>query len=330
MKKPIRLMLPASSMPKAIKPELATLVNEPPTGDGWLHELKFDGYRIICFKQANHIKLMSRNNRDWTDHFSNVVKAISKLTNANIILDGEIVLLDENQRSNFQLLQNAVKAEGNYPFVYYIFDILYFEKYNLMNLPLLERKGILHQLIPSKEDAVLRYSSHMIGSGNIVFNSACKMGLEGIIAKNTQSTYEQGRTKNWLKVKCVKRQEFVVGGYTEPKGSRGYFGSLFLGVFNKNKELVYCGNVGTGFNQASLKEVYDQLQKYKSANNPFTTRPPGVTKALWVKPKLVVEVEFTEWTQEGILRHPSFKGVRKDKPASRIIREKSINIKKIR
>lgn len=316
-------------MPKIISPELATLVKEPPSGNEWLHELKFDGYRIISFKEGKHVRLMSRNHHDWTHYFSNIQKEISKLSVKKIILDGEVVLLDENKKSNFQLLQNSIQSNQKINFVYYVFDILYDEKHNLMTLPLIERKKILNTLIPNTDKTTLRFSAYMIGSGDELFTQACKKGLEGIISKRVDSPYQEKRTKNWLKVRCDQSQEFLVGGYTQPKGSRKYFGSLFLGVYNENKQLIFCGNVGTGFTEDSLKTIYALLQKYKTSHHPFHTNPPGITTAIWVKPKIIVEINFSEWTQEGMLRHPSFKGIRHDKKPDKITREIPLSLKKI-
>lgn len=327
--KKIKINAPISKLPQRIFPQLATLVDAPPKGKTWLHEIKFDGYRMITYKDGNLIRLMSRNNKEWTAHFDKIVGAIKKLPQKKLILDGEVVVLDKAQHSNFQLLQNAIKSNEKVAFIYYIFDLLYYADFNLMHLPLVERKAILHKLIPSVNGPILRYSDHVIGSGDKIFNKACDLGLEGIISKEAHSQYEEKRSKNWLKVKCIKRQEFVIGGYMPPKKGRDCFGSLCLGVFNPKKEFVYCGNVGTGFTQASLEEIFKQLKKYKTPINPFNPHPPGIKTAIWVKPKLIAEIEFTEWTNEGSLRHPSFKGLRMDKSPSKIIREREAVVKKI-
>lgn len=329
VKKKFKIDLPTSSMPRNIHPQLATLVDTAPDTADWLHELKFDGYRILAFKQGKNVRLMTRNQNNWTDSFKNVAHAIKNLAAKNIVLDGEMVLLDEDGKSSFQLLQNSTKQHKNPDFIYYIFDIIFYEKYNLKNLPLIERKEILAAIIADDAESALRLSSFIIGSGKEIFKKSCRMGMEGIVSKEIDSVYEEKRTKTWLKVKCVQRQEFVIGGYTRPQGSREGFGSLFLGTYNNKKELVFCGNVGTGFTQASLKTIYKKLQRYRSSTNPFTTRPPGVTTAIWVKPKLVCEVEFIEWTSDGNLRHPSFKGLRADKPAFKIKKEREMSIKNI-
>lgn len=323
--KKITLNLPKSPFDNRIYPELATLVNQPPTGDAWLHEIKLDGYRIIACKNGENVQLFSRRQKDWGEFFPNVLEAVKHLPINKVILDGEVVVLDKNHKSNFQLLQNAIKSSTKTHFIYYIFDLIYYKEFNLTSLPLVERKEILQKFIETN-GATLRYNDHIIGRGNEVFAHVCQMGLEGILSKRMDSPYEQKRSKSWLKIKCLNRQEFVVGGYSNPKGGRGYFGSLYLGVYNTNKELVYCGNVGTGFNSESLKSIYQLLQKYKTKKNPFNKSVPGVKTANWVLPKLVAEVEFLEWTKDGLIRQGSFKGLRNDKPAEKIIREQEQRI----
>jgi bifunctional non-homologous end joining protein LigD len=325
----VSLNLKAASFPREVFPQLATLVSEPPQGKQWIHEIKFDGYRLVTRKKAGEVSLMTRNNNNWTAKFPTLKKALEKLAIADVILDGELVVLDEKGKSNFQLLQNTLK-NGGHPFTYYLFDILYYDKYNVTALALDERKKILKTLLASHDDPTLIYSDHVEGSGKAVFKKACKLGLEGIISKNTDSEYVQKRSENWLKVKCIKRQEFVIGGIMAPReGKRKLIRSLMLGTFNKKKELIYCGNVGTGFTESSIREIYSLLKKYETSKMPFKDLPPASKNALWVKPVIVAEVEFTEWTSDGSLRHPSFKGLRQDKPAKKIMKEKTVNVKKI-
>ncbi|MDI9817582.1 MULTISPECIES: DNA ligase D [unclassified Legionella] len=315
--------LKPASFPRRISPQLTTLTDKAPGGPEWLHEIKLDGYRIIASKEGKSIQLMSRTHTDWTENFPNIVNKLKQFPVKRIIFDGEVVLLNKNHQSDFQLLQNAIKSEKGQAFIYYIFDLIYYDQYDLRGLTLVERKKILRNLLPDN-DAVLRYSDHIINHGNEVFKKACELALEGIISKNIQSTYQGKRTKSWVKVKCGKRQEFVIGGYLKPRGSRQYFRSLMLGVFNNRGELVYSGNVGTGFTNQTLKEVFKQLQENRSNENPFHNKLSGVKDALWVKPKLVAEVEFTEWTAEGKLRHPSFKGLRRDKAVKLIKKEEEM------
>ncbi len=297
-----------SAFPKIIFPELATLTDIPPNGENWLHEIKLDGYRILTFKKGKKIRLMSRNNKEWTKYFPNLHHALSQLSATNIILDGEVVLLDENHRSDFQLLQNSINSKEEKNFLYYIFDILYYEKFDLMSLTLLERKSLLQEILYEANQDCLIYNDHIIGSGAEIFKKACKMSLEGIVSKNIQSPYIEKRTKDWLKIKCVKRQEFVIGGFTRPQGARSHFGSLYLGYYENNK-LIYCGNVGTGFNEKSLTQISKKLNPLIIKKNPFATKPPGRTGATWVSPKLVADIEFSEWTDDNILRQARFKGL---------------------
>lgn len=321
--------LAKSPFPDFIKPQLATLVDSPPEGKQWLYEVKFDGYRILAFKQGDVVVLKSRNNKDWTQELHFLAEPIINCAAQNFILDGEVVLLDKNGRSNFQLLQNAIHNQQEAGFIYYLFDILYFDQFDLRSLPLLQRKSILEQLIPAEQTA-LYYSDHILEQGNEVFKHACAHSLEGIIAKQTDSPYLSTRSKNWLKIKCMKRQEFVIGGYSDPRGNRACFGALFLGVFNQQGTLDYVGKVGTGFSQSTLKELYAQLIKHPRKTNPFNIQPEDAANAHWVKPVLIAEVEFSEWTREGRLRHPSFKGIRADKRPAQVLREQATPIAQIK
>lgn len=318
---------PPTRMPVTISPQLAVLVDEPPKGKQWLHEIKFDGYRIIAFKKNHKTKLVTRNHNDWTKKIPDIAKIINEAPVANLIMDGELVILDKNNHSNFQLLQNAFKGDKESPFIYYVFDLLYYDNHNLMSLPLLERKAFLKKIVNKIDNPQIQYSDHIIGSGDKIFNKSCKLGLEGIVSKEAQSVYHQKRAANWVKVKCIQRQEFVIGGFTPPKNSRSYFGSLLLGTFNKKHELLYHGNVGTGFTEATLKSIYQKLKKYETKKMPFKETPPASKHVHWVKPILVCEVEFTEWTQDNSLRHPSFKGLRTDKPAKQIKEEVTMPVK---
>lgn len=323
----IKFALPASPFPKIIYPQLATLVDQPPKGEAWLHEIKFDGYRMLAFKQGKQVHIFTRQHNDWTRKFKDVAQAVSELPIENIILDGEIVVLDDKQHSDFQLMQNALK-EKNAKFIYYIFDLIYFDKFNLTALPLLERKQHLKKFLATQDDAILRYSDHVFAPGQEVLTKACELGLEGIVSKNKDSFYSQVRDHNWLKTKCIKRQEFVIGGFN-PSTRRNYFRSLMLGVFNKKQELVYAGNVGTGFTASSLKSIYSLLSKHLTQTMPFSKRPPASKNSVWVKPVLIAEIEFTEWTDAGTLRHPSFKGIRSDKSATKISKEVAMPVEGI-
>lgn len=307
-------------MPQSITPQLATLVAKPPSGDEWLHEIKFDGYRLICFVQKDDVRLITRGHQDWTMKFTTIAHAIKALRLPNAILDGEIVALDKTQRSDFQLLQNSIHDQDTSSLIYYLFDLIYFDGYDLSATPLIERKQLLQQFISSNEDT-LRYSDHVIGHGEAVFAKANELSLEGIVSKNINSPYLQKRSHSWLKIKCVKRQEFVIAGFTKPGGKRSYFGALLLGVYDKKHRLIYCGRVGTGFTENSLETIAALLTRYQTSKMPFAKCPPESKQVTWVEPQLVAEIEFAEWTREGILRQPSFKGLRNDKSPKKIIKE---------
>ena len=316
-----------SRFPNTISPELATLVDQPPSGKNWLHEIKFDGYRIIASKKNNETKLFTRNNLDWTNKFPNVANVINQLPIKSVIFDGEIVILDDKQRSNFQLLQDAIKNKDE-NFIYYIFDLLYMDKNDISTLPLMERKKLLQDILP-KDHLIIRYSDHIVGSGKRLYKKACALGLEGIISKEMNAPYIQKRTHDWAKVKCLKRQEFIIVGFTAPKNNRSSFGSLLLATYNKRKELVYHGNVGTGFNTASLSAVHKKLLNYVAKTMPLKHKPIDGKRITWVKPVLIAEIEFSQWTNAGLLRHPSFKGLRNDKSPDSIIRETSMPVENI-
>lgn len=310
--------LKKSSLLAKIKPQLATLVDKVPIGEDWLHEMKWDGYRLMSVIDKK-VKLITRNGLDWTSDFPSIEAEMNQLNLKKTILDGEVVVLDEKGKPSFQLLQNALNEKTKDPMIYYLFDIIYYEGHNLSEVPLIERKALLEKIIPVGNE-VLHYSDHIIGHGEKVFKKACKYGLEGIISKKVQSTYMQKRTESWLKIKSQKRQEFVVGGYTQGKGQRSFFGSLLLGFYDK-KEFKYCGRVGTGFNDRSLEEIYELLEHYQTKKCPFSHKPPMQDFKSWVEPKMIVEVEYTEMTSEGVLRHPSFKGLREDKTPPEVVKE---------
>lgn len=312
--------------PKKFNPQLATLVNRVPEGDRWLYELKFDGYRIIAHVENDRDpRLITRNNNDWTARFQVVADALAELPVTFAIFDGEVVSLDTNGVSNFQQLQNSIKTGDTRSLVYYIFDVPYLDGFDLTATPLIERKKTLARLLHAANpanDGVIRYSDHTEGHGEDVFQRACHRGMEGIIAKRADGPYQQVRSNAWLKIKCTKQQEFVIGGYSQPEGSRVGFGALLLGYYDGD-ELKFAGRVGTGFTTQSLKQITVELKKRRIDEPPYANPPTGVESrgVTWVKPELVGEVEFTEWTSDGRLRHPSFNGLREDKPAKQVVRE---------
>ncbi|HKP46423.1 MAG TPA: non-homologous end-joining DNA ligase [Pyrinomonadaceae bacterium] len=312
-----------ATLPDFVPLQLATLTAEAPAGDNWLHELKFDGYRMLCHLDRGKIRFWSRNQKDWSEKFPNLTAPLKALPAVTALLDGEVVVLDKSGHSSFQRLQQSMKG-GAASFVFQVFDVIYLNGYDLRRTPLIERKALLEQLLAlAKPDGPLRYSDHVVGSGPEFLKQACKLGLEGIVSKLADSVYESTRSRNWLKVKCHLRQEFVIAGYTDSKNDFPGFGSLILGVYDK-KNLVYAGRVGTGFSIKQRVALQQQLERISQPASSFLVIPkvPELRRAHWVKPQLVGEVEFTEWTDEGYIRHPSFQGLREDKKAKDVVRER--------
>ncbi len=317
----------ATSLPpaEALGVELATLVDAPPEGDDWLHEIKLDGYRMLGRVERGRGQLLTRHGHDWTARAPGVAKLLAALPAQNAVLDGELVSLRKDGISDFQTLQNALRDGRSDALVYFAFDLLFLDGEDLRELPLHERKERLAQLLRrAAPDAHLRLSEHVTGGGARFFAQACKLGLEGTIAKRAASPYRAARSRDWLKIKCVARQEFVIGGYTPPGGSRQYLGALLVGLREGDK-LRYAGKVGTGFNARSLRDLHERLRPLEQPDPPFDDAPKGseVRDARWVRPELVAEIAFSEFTHDGRLRHPSFQGLREDKPARDVVREKS-------
>jgi len=313
-------------MPSTIHPMLATSVDEPFDGAEWLFEIKWDGYRAIAFIDDSKLRLVSRNQNELTERFPEL-KDLPKLVRAkSAILDGEVVALDEQGRASFSLMQQRTgfrpggrrgTAKADVPVLYYAFDLLYLDGYDLRKLPLEVRKKQLASILISGD--VLRYSDHYEKQGKALFEMARAKGLEGILAKKRDSIYQERRTSEWLKIKITRRLECVIGGYTEPEGSRAHFGSIVLGLYDKQGRLIHVGQAGSGFDQKSLDEVWKLLKKRETKKNPFYGEVEALRKVYWVKPELVAEIEFAEWTggaSEGSgpkLRAPVFLGLRDDK-----------------
>lgn len=310
-----------------IQPMLTTAVDKPFSDKDWLFELKLDGYRAIADLRGKKILLYSRNGISLGEKYPSITAALRKVK-AKAVLDGEIVLLNENNKPDFQRLQNY-KNNGQYPLVYYVFDLLFLGDNSLLNLPLLERKKLLKKLV--KRSGTIRYSDHIEENGVDFFKMVKADDLEGIIAKKKDSLYTPGiRTKEWLKIKHHKTQEAIIVGYTEPRGSRQYFGSVLLAQYD-NSKLRYIGNVGTGFTEKSLKELWQKMQPLVMDKSPFETSIKVNSWATWLQPVLVAEVAYGEITKDGIMRHPVFKGLREDKQG-RMIRtatERTQPVKKI-
>ena len=311
--------------PDWIAPQLATLVDRMPSNGEWLHEIKYDGYRILCCVRGGKVRLYTRHANDWTAKLRAQADAVAAFGMKNAWLDGEAVVFTDGGRTDFQALQNAFDSSFTGRIVYCLFDLLYLEGYDLRSTPLVERKRLLFSLVgehAANGEGLLRYSDHIHGQGVEVFAEACRQGLEGLIAKRADSPYRSGRTRSWLKIKCEQRQEFVIGGFTEPAGSRRGFGALLVGYYDGGR-LRYAGKVGTGFSDATLRRLHGTLVARERSRPPFADPPIGFEArgVHWVNPDLVAEVRFAEWTKEGILRQPSFQGLRTDKPAREIVRE---------
>jgi bifunctional non-homologous end joining protein LigD len=312
-------------------PQLPTLVKSPPTGPQWVHEIKYDGYRIGALVHRGSVTLITRNGNDWTETFPEIAAAVKEMPLREALIDGEAAVVLDSGNTSFQALQGVLKQHERGRLVYFVFDLLHLDGRDLARLPLDERKAILQRLaleIPAA-DAVIRYSHHVEGDGTEVLREACKMGLEGIVSKRGDLSYEPGRSRNWLKTKCVRRQEFVIGGFTEPEGSRPGIGALLIGV-NVGGNLRFAGKVGTGFTSDVLTDVRRRLNRLEQKECPFSPRPGGWLgrNAHWVRPELVAEVAFTEWTEDGKIRHPSFQGLREDKRASEVTREDQVAMSK--
>jgi len=311
-------------MPSAIHPMLATATEKPFDNPEWLFEIKWDGYRAVAFIESGKLRLVSRNQNDLTAQFSELRELPKFVKAENAVLDGEIVALDEQGRSSFSLMQQRtgfrgpgrrVAGQSDVPIAYYVFDLIYLDGYDLRRVSLEERKEALSKIISTNQ--LMRYSEHFPEHGVALFEAAKQQGLEGILAKRRGSVYEERRSHEWLKIKVTQTIDCVVGGYTDPEGSRQYFGSLVLGLYDDKGQLIQVGQVGTGFDQGKLKEIWQVLKKLETKQSLFHG-PVEARQAHWVKPELVTEVKFTEWTHEtaegGLkLRAPVFMKLREDK-----------------
>ena len=316
-----------AAFPSMVSPQLATLVKEAPVGDDWIHEIKYDGYRILGFKKAREIRLMSRNGKDWTHKFSSLQKAMLSLPATDAVIDGEIVVKKSDGTTDFQALQNFLKGIGSDRLFYYAFDLLYLNGFDLAQTPLIHRKALLEKMTANPDsDAMIRFSDHIIGRGPAVYHQACRHALEGMISKRINSLYRQERTKDWVKVKCMQRQEFVIAGFSRPGGTRTGFGALLLGYYDSSGKLLYAGRVGTGFTDMTLRSILNALSGLLRKTSPLHNPPKGtaVKGVEWVEPQKVAEIEFIQWTEEGSLRHPSFKGIREDKDPREVVREQPV------
>jgi bifunctional non-homologous end joining protein LigD len=317
-----------ATLPKFVAPELSTLAAAPPSGSAWAHEIKFDGYRILARVEQGEVTLFSRNGNDWTSRMPTLAEAMRAIPAQAALLDGELVVLDARGVSDFQSLQDALgggRVRGRDRLVYYAFDLLYLNGVDVRGAGLAQRKALLGEVIahaPPAFSDVVRLSEHVIGQGPAFFAQAARMGLEGIVSKKLDAPYRSGRGKSWLKVKCSRRQEFVVVGFTEPKGSRSHLGALLLATYS-GVELVYRGRVGTGFSDEGLRELHAKLAPLRAGQPSLVHAPIGAEArdVHWVRPELVAEVSFAGFTQEGVIRHSTFAGLRDDKAASEVTLE---------
>ncbi|MCU1770938.1 DNA ligase D [Pseudomonas sp. 13B_3.2_Bac1] len=318
-----------AKLPAQLKPELATLVDSAPEGQ-WSYEIKFDGYRIMARIDHDQVQLFTRNGHDWTHKLPQQAQALAELGLESAWLDGEVVVTNERGVPDFQALQNAFEAGRSASIMYYLFDMPYLNGVDLREVPVEERRAALSTVLGGHEQPLLRFSEAFDETADALLNSACQMQMEGLIGKRLGSPYVSRRSSDWIKLKCKHRQEFVVVGYTDPKGSRSAFGALLLGLHDRDSgELRYAGKVGTGFNETTLKSILAQLKPLQVKKAAVVNPPSGFeAKGVhWLKPNLLAEVAFAEMTKDGSVRHAVFHGLRNDKPAKAITEERAKSVK---
>lgn len=321
----LRADLKKVRQPSFIAPMLATLTKDYFSDKAWLYEHKFDGERCIAIKKNGVVTLKSRNRNSMNKSYPELVKALTQQKADNFIIDGEIVSKNKKGVSDFQLLQGRINlrepgvSEKKVPIVYCIFDVMYLDGYDTRHLPLLVRKKLLKKLLTYNK--LLSYTNHKVGDGLRFFKKACTLKWEGLIAKRIDSTYIGKRSRDWLKFKCIMQQELVIAGYTAPQGSRSSFGALLVGYYNKKGDLVYAGKVGTGFDEKTLNMLGKKFKRLHRASCPFSHYEGPTKNIQWIKPVLVAEFQFAQWTNAGRLRVGRYKGLRDDKNAKDVVKE---------
>ena len=309
-----------AAIPASLKPQLATAAAVAPEGDDWLHEIKYDGYRLVAYLDGGKVRLVTRGGLDWTEKFPALAERLAKLPVKSAILDGELVALRPDGITSFADLQDAISAKRTERLTYFTFDLLYRDGYDLIGAALEERKAALAELIPPQGQGMLRYSDHHVGQGRDFLRQAAAHGVEGIVAKRRDGPYLPGRGRAWLKIKSRNRDEFVVLGFTDPDGSREGFGALLLGYYDPAGTLRYAGRVGSGFTAARLAEMHRRLSGIEVRKAPVTLPPAERRKDIhWVRPELVAEVEYAVWTTDRLIRQSAFQGLREDKPPREIV-----------
>jgi bifunctional non-homologous end joining protein LigD len=319
----------AESLPQWVRPQLTQLVDAAPEGDQWLHEIKYDGYRMHARLDRGAVKLLTRNGLDWTHKYPAIAKAMVSLDARQAYLDGELCGVGPDGITSFSIVQLASDSGNAAALVFFLFDLLHLDGEDFRARSLIERKERLAALL-ANAPAPLHYSDHQLGHGRTFHEKACSMSLEGIVSKRADAAYTPGNRGLWLKVKCLHREEFVVIGWTDPEGSRPYIGALLLGYYDPNGRLVYAGRVGSGINTAELTRLWRRLQPLSTNKMPLDLPPPRSTRfgsplvlsrVHWVRPELVVEVKFLTWTEDNLLRQVVYQGPREDKPAREVRRD---------
>ena len=304
-----------ASLTGPLVPQLATLAAEAPTGEQWLHEIKHDGYRLLAYIDSGRVVLRTRRGLDWTHRFSELADSLRELPVSQTVLDGEVVALLPSGASSFQELQAALSEGRTRALVYYAFDLLYLDGYDLRGVPLERRKALLAEIVREAGQRRVLYSEHLVGEGQEFFAQCCRMGLEGIISKRRDGPHHGGRSADWLKVKCVQSGDFVIGGFADSTAARRPIANLLLGERDEAGRLVYAGRVGTGFSDRTLRELRGRLGRLEQRECPFVRQPsPREVGRLvhWVRPELVAQVRYVERTRDGVLRLPCFLGLRED------------------